>query len=483
MIKKSRWLIGGAFLSLSLSPLAIVACASTIDVDAQNLQLLLKQLALPELQPDVNKVILNPIYETPETNNGQSTTPNLVANDLNMFRLLLNDENSATEDDNKVASLNSVFQIKPVDFAFETSGSDNQSVATKRIEFSFIYNNITDSTKTQAKPYLINNKKAIMIPVLTSLVDLKTNQVLATKFIDYFALQIRDNVLVNNNKDLGFNGLPGKQVVFTNQLNGKIRHAEFQAIPNEIIDNYLDFQSIPESDFQIPVIYDFNSNKWRNKTFAQVKTISGAIKNPLNKFFQTGTTGKEYSYSILDSGFDQNQWEYPRFVMRFQPANLTSITEANAKLYGLLLNKKYTYVDERFQFLKPTSSEISTEKSKNDTLASNLAKEAEDKSLYLPIVNFTRQDVQEFGVDKIIEFFNRNKQQFLPPEGFNLTILGDDQREIWFEIPAIRKNDTEAEAGTESVIAVDVQLNVARKDLQGSATFTKKFDTSLWKWL
>ena len=100
-----------------------------------------------------------------------------------------------------------------------------------------------------------------MIPVLTSLIDLKTNQVLATKFIDYFALQIRDSVLVNNNKDLGFNGLPGKQVVFTNQLNGKIRHAEFQAIPNEIIDNYLDFQSIPESDFQIPVIYDFNSNK------------------------------------------------------------------------------------------------------------------------------------------------------------------------------------------------------------------------------
>ena len=461
--------------SLAALPL-VIACADTADSTPKHLKTL--TTALQQLNLNVNNVVLNPLYKAKPDPTDPNKPGNLLANNLNMFKLLLNDSASATEDEElNQEALDGIFSVP----SYEWNADGNGTTATTRIDFNFNYD-VCDSANQTARPYLSSNKRAIIVPVLASLVDLRAGEtILATKFWDFFSLQIQDVAQVDNNEDLGFNGLPGKRVVFSNlDAEAGLVRGEFLSIPNEIVDNYLDFQSILPSAYQMPVEYDLSTlRKWKDKTFTEVKSISGAISNPANQFFLTGNRAKEYSFSILDSAFDQKQWQYPRFNIRFQPANFSSISQTNAKLYGLVFSKKYTYIDKRFKFKRPSDSDISSEKSKNDSLASDLAKTVETSNLYLPVVNFTRDDVKTFGVDKIVEFFNKTKKQFLPAPAFTYTLLGDDQREIWFEITSARKE----EGADEAIIVVDISLNVARKELKGAATFSKKFDTKNWKWI
>ena len=477
MSKKILFPLASSFVILSVLPSTVVACSTTDNSEAQNLKLLEKELA--NYGVNINKVTLNEQYQSvkDDKNNYQI---NLLANDVNMFKLTLNDQYSVTEEsEQNKQSLSSIFKIKPHDFDFITviEGDKEEKHPQKQIDFSFNYD-LIDSSEKAANPYLNDAKNAIIIPVLASLVDLKTGTVLATKYLDFFALQILKTDEVDNNEDLGFNGLAGKRVYFENDQS----RTWFQSIPDEIIDKYLEFQAIKEEKFQSPVVYDTSEiNKWKNKTFAEVKSISGAIKNPVDAYFSSanGSDSKRYSYSIIDSAFDQYEWEFPRFNIRFQPADFGGIIQNHAKLYGLVFSKKYSYVDRRFKFRKPSESDISSEKSKNDTLAGEIVKKTENSNIFNPIVNFSRDDVKEFGVDKIVEFFNKSKTQFLAPPEFIYTVLDDDKREVWFELAEARKDEGEDSV----VIAVDVKLNVGRKQLQGSSTFTKKFDTSSWRWV
>ena len=468
MKKKLTFLTFGSVIAFSALPFVVVSCANNSNQDAFYLEVLKNELN--NFQPSIDKVILDDQYRQ------KDQQLNLSANNVNMFKITLDDFNIKSTDEqiSSQASLDGIFHIKDHEFDFvDKPGEEGKQYPTKKISFNFNYAMI-DSEHQTRKPYLDQSKRAITMPVFAALTDLRTGEVVATKYIDFFTLAIID-AKVDNNNDLGFNGLSGKRVYFEN----KDAKTSFQTLPNEIIDNYLDFQSIPANQFQVPVIYQFDSQKWKNKTFSEVKSISSAISNPRNGVFNQ----KEYSYSISDSGFDQKEWEFPRFYIEFKPANLSSINQSNATKYGLNFAKKYTYVDYRFKFKKPTESEITTEKSKNDSLASELTKAAETSNIFNPIVNFSRDDVKEFGVDKIVEFFNKSKTQFITPPGFTYTILADDQREIWFELLSARKEEGGDEAAKEGVIAIDIQLNVARDKLRGAATFTKKFDTASWKWV
>ena len=215
MSKKILFPLASSFAILSVLPLTVVACSTTDNSEAQNLKLLEKELA--NYGANINKVTLNEQYQSVKDNKNAYQI-NLLANDVNMFKLTLNDQYSVTEEsEQNKQSLSSIFKIKPHDFDFVTviEGDKEEKHPQKQIDFSFNYD-LIDSSEKGAMPYLNDAKNAIIIPVLASLVDLKTGTVLATKYLDFFALQILKTDQVDNNEDLGFNDLSGKRVYFEN---------------------------------------------------------------------------------------------------------------------------------------------------------------------------------------------------------------------------------------------------------------------------
>ena len=95
--------------SLAALPL-VIACADTADSTPKHLKTL--TTALQQLNLNVNNVVLNPLYKVKPDPTDPNKPGNLLANNLNMFKLLLNDSASATEDEElNQEALDGIFSV------------------------------------------------------------------------------------------------------------------------------------------------------------------------------------------------------------------------------------------------------------------------------------------------------------------------------------------------------------------------------------
>lgn len=439
-----------------LFPLSIVACSKSTSSNSTNSELIsVINNFISDNKGNFNSFIidLNPNL------NGSNKTKN-----INLFKILLNEDWKYNNNEDIV--LDDVFNV-------DSNKLNKLNIKGYNVLFEFEYS-VQDSFGNVAKPYVSSNKEYIVVPVLLTIYDSSQGQSMS-KYIDLFSLKIV-NTIVNNMEDYGFNNTNGKTLVFNND---KFNNVQFQDIPNFIIDNYLTFNLIgTSSGLRRPVRYpnpDYDFSKWKNKTLSEVKALSNSIQSPLD--FRT--KDMLFSYNLLDSYFDQNEPKYAGFNIEFRwkNENNNSLIDSASKHYGLIFYKRYSYVDTRWEFKLPNSNDIESAKNKNSSIASSIVDNLKEiDKLYLPIVNMSYNDVKQNGVENIIKRFDRNKNDFLPSKGFDYIVL-DDVRKIWFEIISLESVNDEKDK-----IKVNISLNVGENKLKGSASFSKTFDTSIWKW-
>ena len=180
MKKKLTFLTFGSVIAFSALPFVVVSCANNSNQDAYYLDVLKNELN--NFKPGIDKVILDDQYQQ------KDQQLNLSANNVNMFKITLDDFNIKSTDEqlSSQASLDGIFHIKDHEFDFvDKPGEENEKYPTKKISFNFNYAMI-DSEHQTRKPYLDQSKRAITMPVFAALTDLRTGEVVATKYIDFF---------------------------------------------------------------------------------------------------------------------------------------------------------------------------------------------------------------------------------------------------------------------------------------------------------
>lgn len=444
-------------LPLVAPPFFIIACSSNNSTNDENKEQIFNNNLLNSFVKEMK--IGDDFY-----NNDIELNDSLFIYDgsveTNLFSILFNSQNTVNNDQS--LSLDQIFFKHPYKI--------NSNLM---ISFSFDYTEM-DSFGNLIKPYILNNEKNIIIvPVKIMLVDPKTNFIKSSMYKDILSLSIIDKK-VNNKNDLGFNGTSGKTIQFLNNKYNK--PITFMEIPKQIIDLYLDLNFITTNNDNWRANVIFNNEKeqkWRNKSFEEAKNVSDSFKNP--NPYQTRTY--KYYYSIIESYFDQIDWNYPRFTIEFKP-KLLSLDNTLAEKYGLSLSKKYTYVDKTYKFENPTSTEINSAIERNNKISSSLSTIFGKTTLANPTIGFTTNQIQMYGVEEVVKWFSNNKNLIIPPKSYVYRILDDDIRNIDFEIEKISVSEDNS-----AIIDVTIKILVGNKrELKGSASYIKKFNTKTWKW-
>ena len=353
--------------------------------------------------------------------------------------------------------LANVFELQPTQTTYE-----NYVV-------NYSFSTVQDSFNQSLLPCIDTSKQSIVIPVLISLNDPTTN-ITVSKYVNLFTLDIVDEI-VNSTTNTNYNGTQGKAIEF-----GGI---QFQTVPKIMIENYLNLNLFSQSDvFMQTVRYnEENKNKWKNKTLTEVLAISNAIQSPNS---QTDFYGNEYNYTISSSTFWQDDFKYARFFIDVSLASKgdQQINEDAKEIYGLNFTKQYTYVDKRYAFACPSSSDISTFVSKNQTIATDLASQVNSSPyLYAPLVRISANEADRIGAQGIVDRFE-SAQDFVAPASFNYIVLDDDVRNVSFEITSLEVDDSD-----ENIVKINMILIVGTDKLKASSTFTKKFNIKTFKFV
>lgn len=353
--------------------------------------------------------------------------------------------------------------------------TENLVTPLKQIFISFDYGQEVDSYNNFMEPTLNSNQNAIVVPALITYTkevskedkeEEKKEYITIQKYVELFTLKIQNNVLVNNSDDPEYNGTLGKAIEF--------QEIQFQAVPDLIIDKYLELNAFfksPESKKEVVYVQPETTeekNKWIDKTFNEVKNQSNTILSPTS--FQYGPSSK-FIYKIDSSStFDQNEQEYPRFINTIEPdfQNNNSLKTIGETTYKLSFTKKYTYVDRRYKFKLPNQSEIDSFVSKNNQIATDIATASNNSTiLNSPIINIPLWELKKETVDSLIKRFH-NARDFSPSESYTYNVIGDDNRKISFKIIGLEKEET-----NENYLKINQEVLVGEGKLQGKATITK----------
>ncbi len=385
-----------------------------------------------------------------------------INNTESLYRILLDDPNLI----NTYFSLNS----KAINEALNQSNFDFENY---KIMFSF-YFDAKDSYGYNLKPTLSSNKNSITIPILINLTNIQNNASI-TKYVNFLSLSI-DSAKVNDVEDYGYNDLNGKSISFTNST----QSIRFRSVPEEMIDKYLDFILLLENDnYKKQPVYQNESDKlkeWRGKTLSEVRQISQAITQPSNYYFNK----QSYVYEIKNATFYDKNRHHANFIMAISIDSSTipnKFLEDAKNIYNLSFTYEYTVIVSEWDFALPNESEISSYVSNNQSLLEPLVQIANDNIfIYVPQVAISYFEAKELGVTKIIERFNRNVQDFLPPEPFIYVTSNGQEREISFEIESL----SEYEANSD-VITINISMIIDKGDLKASSTFSKNFNINTWQ--
>lgn len=469
MKKRILWLM--PLVPCIFSFASIVSCSNKVaDIDSVNNNNLLlefiknNKIGTNLFENDVNiQEQYNPYLNDPTLASYNDVGYNKTqANQLNMFKILLNEHNN--EPDNQDVPLDFIFSVKEVEVA-------NTEYT---LSFSFDYEN-KDTFNQLARPYLTSNKDAIVIPVKVLLLSKKSKTILASKYVDIMLMRIIDTK-VNNLVDLGFNSTNGKALIFENKAFSGAKAIKFIDLPKMLADPYIDLNyEFNQKSAQSRVIYNKdNIEKWKGKSFEESKSISNSFINPPSLI----TPNRTYSYSIFESFFDQDNWNYPRFTLEFKLQNQNNLfNEEDVKKYGLIFYKRYSYVDFSYKFANPTKNEISSAIDRNNKLATELSTLFGSTNLKNPTVNFSTSILETHDIEKVVEWFNQNKNGFIAPQSYGYNVINGGFREINFEIEKI-----EVDPNQKDIMSVTTRVKVGKKELQGTATYVKKFNTKTWKW-
>ena len=342
------------------------------------------------------------------------------------------------------------------------------------IKFSFYFDAI-DSYGNNGKPSLSANKSSILVPILISLTN-KSNNVSITKYINFMTLGI-ENAVVDDVEDQGYNGLQGKSITFQNDN----QNIKFRSVPVEMIEKYLDFILMLEynNNYQKQPVYQSDSNKlkeWKGKTLSEVRQISQAIIQPSNYYFNK----QSFVYEIKNATFYDKNRHYANFIMSISIDSSTISPKflSDAKeIYNLSFTHEYTSIVTEWEFALPNQSDISAYVSNNQTILEPLVEMAKSNIfVYIPKVAISPFEAREIGVAKIVERFNRNVQDFIPPAPFIYVTSSGQEREISFEIESLQEYESNSD-----VITINLLMVIDKGDLRATSTFSKNFNIKTWQ--
>ena len=285
-----------------------------------------------------------------------------------------------------------------------------------------------------------------------------------------------ENALVDDVEDQGYNGLQGKSITFQNNN----QNIKFRSVPEEMIEKYLDFiLMLEDNNYQKQPVYQSDSNKlkeWKGKTLSEVRQISQAIIQPSNYYFNM----QSFVYEIKNATFYDKNRHYANFIMSISIDSSTISPKflSDAKeIYNLSFTHEYTSIVTEWEFALPNQSDISAYVSNNQTILEPLVEMAKNNIfVYIPKVAISPFEAREIGVAKIVERFNRNVQDFIPPAPFIYVTSSGQEREISFEIESLQEYESNSD-----VITINLLMVIDKGDLRATSTFSKNFNIKTWQ--